>query len=167
MQPPLLPEEALARVLRLARADGTGVLMVATFFALTSAAMGDFWGAVVWLLMAGAGAIELHGGTLLRDAEPRGLNWLIASQFLLLLVVLGYCALRLAHFDLAPIREALTDEMRASLREANYAEEDFLRIVYVTTYVAMGAVTLLYKSAVAFYFFRRRGTVAAALETSE
>jgi len=114
--------------------------------------------------VAGAGAIELHGGTLLRDAEKRGLNWLIASQFLLLLVVLGYCALRLTHYDLAPIREALTDEMKASLREANYDQEDFLRIVYVTTYLTMGAVTLLYKSTVAFYFFRRRGAVAAALD---
>ena len=164
MQPPLLPAEALARVLRLARMDGTSVLMVATFFALTSAAMGDFWGAVIWLLVAGAGAVELHGGTLLRDAEPRGLNWLIASQFLLLLVVLGYCALRLVHFDLAPIREALTDEMRASLREANYGEEDFLRVVYVTTYVVMGALTLLYTGAMAFYFFRRRAAVTAALD---
>jgi hypothetical protein len=167
MQPPLLPEETLARVLRLARGDGMGVLMVATFFALTSAAMGDFWGAVVWLLVAGAGAIELHGGTLLHDAEPRGLNWLIASQLLFLLVVLGFCALRLTHYDLAPIREAMTDEMRASLREANYDEEDFLRLVYTTTYLAMGGVTLLYKSALAFYFFRRRGAVAAALEAPE
>ena len=167
MQPPLLPTEALARVLRLARVDGTGVLMVATFFALTSAAMGEFWGAVVWLLVAGAGAVELHGGTLLRDAEPRGLNWLIASQFLLLLVVLGYCTLRLVHFDLAPIREALTDEMRASLREANYGEEDFLRVVYVTTYGVMGGLTLLYKGAVALYFFRRRAAVAAAVDAAE
>ena len=141
-----------------------GVLMGATFFALTSAAMGDFWGAVVWLLVAGAGAIELHGGTLLHDAEKRGLNWLLASQFLLLLVVLGYCTLRLTHPDLAAIREAMTDEMRASLREANYDEEDFLRIVYTTTYLMMGAATLLYKGALAFYFYRRRGAVAAALD---
>lgn len=164
MQPPLLPDEALSRVLRLARADGMGVLMGATFFALSSAALGDFWGAVVWLLVAGAGAIELHGGTLLRDAEKRGLNWLLASQFLLLLVVLGYCALRLTHFDLAPIRAALTDDMKASLREANYDQEDFLQTVYVTTYLAMGAATLLYKGAVAFYFYRRRDAVAAALD---
>jgi hypothetical protein len=164
MQPPLLPEEALQRVLRLARMDGMGMLMVAAFFALSSAALGDFWGAVVWLLVAGAGAIELHGGTLLCDAEKRGLNWLIASQFLLVLVVLSYCALRLVHLDLAAVREALTDDMKAQLREANYDQEDFLRIVYVTTYSAMAAATLLYKTAVAVYFYRRRGAVAAAVD---
>ena len=58
-------------------------------------------------------------------------------------------------------------EMRASLREANYGEEDFLRVVYVTTYGVMGGLTLLYKGAVALYFFRRRAAVAAALEAAE
>lgn len=165
MQPPLLPAEALARVLRLARLDGMGVLMLATFFALTSAALGDFTGAVVWLLVAGAGAIELHGVVLLREAEKRGLNWLLASQFLLLLVVLGHCALRLAHYDPTAMREALTDEMKTTLAQAHYDQEDFLRTVYVTTYGALAGLTFLYKACLAFYYYRRRAAVAAALET--
>lgn len=167
MQPPLLPEEVLARVLRLARMDGLGVLWLATFFALTAAAAGDIPGAVAWLLIAGAGAVALHGATLLRELEPRGLNWIVASQGLLLLVVLGYCAQRLAHYDPAALREALTDEMKATLAQANYDPEDFLHIVYVTTYCLMGGVALLYKATLAVYFHRRRQAVAAALAMGE
>jgi hypothetical protein len=167
MQPPLLPAEALQRALRLARMDGMGVLMLATFFALTSAALGDYPGAVVWLLVAGAGAIELHGAVLLHGAETRGLNWLVASQLMFLLVVLAYCGLRLSHYDPTAMREALTAEMKANLREANYAEEDFLRTVYLTTYSAMAGLTLLYKTGLALYFHRRRAVVAAALATTE
>ena len=167
MQPPLLPEETLQRVLRLARADGLGVLIVATFFALTSAAIGDFAGAVVWLLVAGAGAGELHGGVLLREAETRGLNWIVASQFLLLLVVAVHCALRLSHYDPAVMHEALTPEMKATLVQAELKEEDFLRLVYHTTYTAIAGVTLLYKGGLALYFHRRRQAVAAAMELGD
>jgi hypothetical protein len=164
MQPPLLPAEALHRVLRLARLDGLGVLMLATFFALAPAFTGDLTGAAVWLLVAGAGAVELHGAVLLREAEKRGLNWLVASQFLLLLVVLGHCALRLAHYDPTAMREALTDEMKATLAQAHYDQEDFLRTVYITTYGALGALTVLYKTCLALYYHRRRQAVAAALD---
>jgi len=166
MQPPLLPEEVLARVLRLARADGLGVLWLATFFALTAAAAGDIPGAAAWLIIAGAGAIELHGATLLRQLETRGLNWIVASQGLLLLAVLGYCAHRLAHYDPAALREALTDEMKATLTQANYDSEEFLHTVYVTTYAAMGGVALLYKGGLALYFHRRRPAVAAAVDAT-
>ena len=165
MQPPLLPAEALQRVLRRARMDGIGVLILATFFALSSAALGDFPGAVVWLLVAGAGAIELHGAVLLQGVEPRGLNWLVASQLLFLVVVLVYCAVRLTHYDATVMREALTEDMKASLREANYPEEDFLRTVYLSTYAAMAGAVLVYKTVLALYFHRRRAAVTAALET--
>ena len=163
MQPPLLPDETLQRVLRLARADGLGVLIVATFFALTSAAIGDLTGAVVWLLVGGAGASELHGGVLLRGGEARGLSWIVASQFLLLFVVAVHCALRLSHYDATLMREALTPEMKATVAQAEIKEEDFLRLVYNTTYTAIAGVTLLYKGGLALYFHRRRQAVAAAL----
>jgi hypothetical protein len=164
MQPPLLPDETLSRVLRLARSDGLGVLIVATFFALTSAAIGDFTGAVVWLLVAGAGAGELHGGVLLREAEARGLNWIVASQFLLLFVVAVHCALRLTHYDANLMHDALTPEMKATLAEASMKEDDFLRLVYNTTYTAIAGAALLYKGGLALYFHRRRPAVAAALQ---
>jgi len=52
--PPLLPEETLLRVLRVARLDGLSVLVIAGVFALISALAGDGVGAVVGLLVAGA-----------------------------------------------------------------------------------------------------------------
>src|SRR4051812_10242830 len=64
--PPLLPHETLIRVLRLATLDGLVVLMIATAFALASALGRDFSGAIIGLLIAGGGATELHGVTLMR-----------------------------------------------------------------------------------------------------
>ena len=55
-QPPLLPAETLVRVLRLAKFDGLSVLLIAGVFALLAATAGDFSGALVGLLAAGAGA---------------------------------------------------------------------------------------------------------------
>lgn len=164
MQPPLLPIETLARVLRVARLDGMGALLIATFFALTAASMGEIPGAVVWLLVAGTGAIELHGAALLRAGSQRGMNWLVASQYLLLLVVLAHCALRLTHYDPTAMREALTDEMKSTLAQANYDEEDFLRTVYVGTYSVIAGVMLIYKLCLARYYHRRREAVAAAVD---
>src|SRR5262245_17604351 len=60
-QPPLLPEVTLFRVLRLARFDGMGAMLLGGIFALLSASAGDFPFASIGLLAAGAGAVELHG----------------------------------------------------------------------------------------------------------
>ncbi len=167
MQPPLLPEEILSRAQRLARWDGTGVLLLATFIALNEAAVRDVTGAGAWLIMAGSGAMALHGVQLLRGMEPRGLGWIVASQYLFLLAALGLCALRLTHVDLTDLREALTDEMKDRLAEANLAPEDFLRVVYATTYYVLGGVALLYKGGLAIYFHRRRHTVAVELGSGD
>jgi hypothetical protein len=167
MQPPLLPEEALARVLRLARWDGLGVLMLATFLALNEASVGDVTGAGAWLVIAGSGAMALHGVMLLREMRPRGLGWIVASQYLFLLAAICLCALRLAHFDLTELRAALTDEMKTKLAEANYDQEDFLRMVYATTYYVLGGIALIYKGGLAVYFQRRSAAVASALTTED
>lgn len=152
-------------MLRLARLDGLGVLWLATFFALTAAALGDLMGAVAWLLLAGAGAIELHGVVLLRGREDRGLGWLVASQLLFLAVVFAYCALRLTHYDPTALREAVTPEMKATLVQANYNEEDFLLTVWRTTYGLMAGATLFVKGGLVIYYHRRREAIAAAMET--
>ena len=67
--PPLLPEETLARVLHIARLDGWSVLGVAGLFALLAASIGDLRGAVVGVIIAGAGAGGLHGVALLRHGS--------------------------------------------------------------------------------------------------
>src|SRR5688500_10289645 len=90
-QPPLLPAETLARVVRLARFDGTGALLLGSFFAIATALVRDIPFTAIGLLAAGAGAVELHGIALLRERQARGMSWIIASQPLLLIVILGYC----------------------------------------------------------------------------
>ena len=162
--PPLLPEETLHRVLRMANYDGWSVLGVAGLLALASAAAGDYWGAGVGLIVAAAGAIELHGAALLRAGEVRGMNWLMASQPYLLTMVIGYCAVRLWNFDPSLLRAAMTDELRASLAQAGYGEEHFLRLVYATTYVALAVGTLIFQGGMTVYYYRRRAAVVAAIE---
>lgn len=161
--PPLLPEETLHRVLRVARLDGISVLVIAGVFALISALASDAVGAVVGLLVAGAGAVELHGATLLEHSEPRGMKWLVSSQLFLLATVIGYCALRLLHPAIEPLRAAVTDDMKTQLEAAGWTQDEFLRVIYNTTYFAVAVVTTFYQGGMALYYFRRREAVARAL----
>lgn len=164
-QPPLLPEETLHRVLRVARLDGLSVAFIAGLFALFAALAGDWLGAVIGLLVAGAGAIELHGATLLVHGERRGMNWLVGSQLFLLTTVVAYCGLRLLHPGLGPLLAAVTDDMKLSLQSAGWTPERFVTFVYNTTYYAVAVVTVIYQGGMALYYFRRRAPVARALET--
>jgi hypothetical protein len=161
--PPFLPEETLRRVLRVARLDGTSVAAVAGVFALISALAGDGLGAVVGLLVAGAGAIELHGATLLVHGELRGMKWLVNSQVFLLATVIAYCGLRLLHPNFAQLLAAVTDDMKVSLETAGWTPDKFVHFVYNTTYYAVAIVTFFYQGGMALYYFRRRESVARAL----
>ena len=167
MQPPPVPGLVLRRVLWLARFDGLGVLWVATFFALTTAGIGDITGAGAWLILAGAGAIGLHGVGLLRGGQTRGVNWLVGSQLLFIAVVFVDCGVRLTHYDPTQLRAALTDEMKTTLVQAKFDPEDFLLLVWRTTYGLIALATLLYKGGLALYFHLRRPAVADALDAME
>ena len=170
--PPLLAHETFVRVLRVARFDGLSVLWVAGFFALLAAADGDFRGAVVGLIIAAAGAIELHGVAVLRHGEPRGVSWLVGSQIFLLLAMLGFCALQLTHFDVEPMRAAFERSLRLSFMrqmwEANQqqtgiTETQFIRQTYALTYLTLAFVSLIYQGGMATYYLRRREPVTRAL----
>ncbi|MCX6952096.1 MAG: hypothetical protein NTV51_08005 [Verrucomicrobia bacterium] len=161
--PPLLPEEIFQRVLRVARFDGWSVVGVAGVFALLAGAMGDYVGAAIGLLVAGAGAIELHGVTLLRHGEPTGMRWLVGSQFFLMASILGYCALRLAHPEYAALKAAMTDEIKAQLDVLGMSVDEFLRQFYRLVYLAVAFVTVLYQGGMALWYLGKRTAVAAAL----
>jgi hypothetical protein len=162
-QPPLLPEEALVRVLRLARFDGVGALVLGTVFALVAATghHGPF--AAIGLLAAGAGAVELHGAALLRQGYPRGMNWLVASQPFLLLVIFGYCALRLWFVEMPPLPEQFRGVLAASAAQWRMPVEDYLRILNRITYGALAVTALGFQGGMMIYYLRRRKAVARAL----
>lgn len=165
--PPLLPEETLHRVMRVANLNGMSVLAVAGMVTLAVASTGNYVGAAIGLSIAAAGAIELHGAGLLRGGDSRGMRWLIASQPYLLVVILIYCGLRLATYDPALLEAAMTDELRAALDEAGYEQERFFRMVYVGTYLVLGFVTFIYQGLMTLYYARRRTAVERALDAEE
>lgn len=168
MQPPLLPAETFARLLRLARLDGTGILALSGAFTLGLAAMGERSGVMIGLLVAGAGALELHGTGLLERGDRHGLRWLIASQLGLLAVMLGYVALRLASFDPALINLIMTDTLRQRYLDAGLHPEEIDRVVelsYYLSYALIGVLTVVYQGGMALYYWRRRGAVSKVLSS--
>ncbi len=164
MNPPLLPSEILRRVLRVARFDGISVLGIAGAFALLSGASRDIPGAAIGLLVAAAGAIELHGAGLLKAGDARGTGWLIGSQFYLMSVLLGYAALRLARPEIAPIRAIVTSELAEQIQLAGMTVDQFLLEFVRMVYIGVAVATVLYQGGMALYYLKRRAAIAAALE---
>ena len=165
--PPLLPDEVLRRVLRVARLDGTGLLAIAGAFALASAWAHDRTGTVAGLLVAGAGAIELHGAGLLHAGHGRGANWLIASQLFLMAAVFGYVAWQLGHVDTAALAALMNDDVRQQLKPYHLTEAEFLRLAYVGFYRLLAVLTAAYQGGMAIYYARRRAAMLAALAAGE
>jgi hypothetical protein len=170
--PPLLhAHDIFVRVLRVARFDGLSILWVAGSLALLTAASGNVQGAVFGCLVAGAGAMELHGVGLLRHGRLDGVSWLIRSQLFLLALMFGYCALRLTHFELEPLRMAFHEMLRFPLMKQGWdlqqsmgmTEEKFLRQAYTRGYVVLALASLVYQGGMAIYYARRRNAVADAL----
>ncbi len=158
-------------MVRVAHFDGGSVLVLCGVLAIASAWYGDFTGAVIGVLIAGAGAFELHGAGLIKAGEPRGLNWLIASQLYLLGTILSYVGWRLTSYDPAAVRHLLepmlhASDLQAQLAEAGATEADLLATVRTLYFGGFGLValgTLFYQGGMALYYHRRRAAVAAAL----
>ncbi len=162
-QPPLLPEETLVRVLRLAKFDGLGAVVLGTLFALSAAGAGDGPCAVIGVLAAGAGAIESHGASLLRAGEARGMRWLIASQPFLLLVIWVYCGLRFTHFEMPPLPEGMRELAALSAQQWDLTVEGYFRMLNTITVAVLAVVSLGYQGGMTLYYWRRRRPVAQAL----
>ncbi|HZZ18273.1 MAG TPA: hypothetical protein VFE25_02830 [Opitutaceae bacterium] len=167
MKPPLLPSEALKRVVRLARFDGMSLLVVSGGFALISASASDKSGALIGLLIAGAGAIELHGVGLLR-AGHNGMKWLISSQLCLMAMILIYAGLRIAHPDVSWIMPYVKGEAAEPILQA--AQQSGMTVEQLmvegmsTLYVMVAAITVIYQGGMAVYYTRRRAAVEIALQ---
>jgi len=165
--PPPLPEETLRRVLRVARFDGISVTVVAGLFALISASAHDVNGALIGVLIAGAGAMELHGVGQLNGGAPGGMRWLIGSQFCVLTAILGYVAWRLGHPDplmAEAFRANLKDEQRLALQQVGWTEEEFIRMGGRMVYFSVAVLTVFYQTGMMIYYARRRAAVERALK---
>ncbi len=152
-------------MLRLAKLDGITVLVLGGVFALMAAGNGQAPFAIVGLLAAGAGAIELHGVGLLRRNQPAGMPWVFASQPLLLLVIFGYCALRLTHFEMPPIPDSLREAAAANAQALGMTLEDYFRVMNRVSAGLVAAIACAYQGWMAVYYWNRRLAVAQALET--
>lgn len=172
--PPLLPEETLRRVLRVANMEGLSVLAIAGMFALASASMGDYQGTAIGLLAAASGAIELHGAALLQAGAARGTKWLIVSQPYLMAIILAYCAWRLSYVDpqyIAGLKTAAHsmygDGIRDRIAETGLTEPQYYALVYRLTFTAFALATLIYQGLMTLYYLRRRPALIAAAEPHE
>jgi len=167
MKPPLPPTEILRRVVRVARFDGMSILGLSGAFALLSAASRDVSGSVIGLLIAAAGAIELHGAALLRAGRGNGMRWLVSSQLYLLTTVLGYVAVRIANPDISAIRPVVTTELAEQIRQAGMTVDQFLVEFLRLFYLCVAGATFLYQGGMAIYYMRRRTAVEAAMLETE
>jgi hypothetical protein len=167
MKPPLLPSEALKRVVRLARFDGMSLLVVSGAFALISAASRDVGGAAIGLLIAGAGAVELHGVGLL-TAGHNGMRWLISSQLCLMAMILIYAGIRIARPDVSWIMPYVKGEAAEPIiqaaQQSGMTVEQLLIEGMSTLYVMVAAITVIYQGGMAVYYVRRRVAVEIALQ---
>jgi hypothetical protein len=168
MKPPLLPTEVLLRMLRVARFDGLGLLIVAGGFALISASYKDVCGAVVGLLIAAAGAIELHGVSMLRSHRPAGMRWLVSSQLYLLTTILGYVGYRLARPDVAFILQFISASPAADVFEQAAVQQgvtlkQLILDSFQQFYICVAVLTVFYQGGMTLYYLRRRKAVEIAL----
>jgi hypothetical protein len=165
--PPLRSDETLERVLRHARSNGMGVLIVGSTFALLGATAKEIVPVMSWLLVAGTGAMTLHGASLLAHGRTRGLNWLVGSQLFCMAFILALCGWQLTHVDLSPLRAAMDAKMQESVKETGLSNDEFLLISYRLTYAFIALVTVLYQGGMALYYLRRRDAVFAAFEETD
>jgi hypothetical protein len=169
-KPPPLPVEILERVIRVSSIDGKLVLWLSGFFAIFSASAHYVVGAVAGLAAAGAGALELHGSSLLRRGDGSGLNSAVRGQLILLATILIYSAVRFYTFDPASVQEQITPEVRQRLDETGVTEAQFLELIKTVaqlTSLAVGFVALIYQGGMIRYYVRHRPAVEQALAENE
>ncbi len=172
-KPPPLPGAILKRVILVASVDGRLLLITLGAMAVMLAMGGNVSGALVCVFAAGAGAMELHGASLLGGGDPRGLNWLVRAQLLLMMLILLFCGWQLLHFDAvfyAKHADAMFDQMpdwyKEMLNHNGMTRADFpllMKAGYMMTYATAGFATVVYQGLLALYYHRRRPPVEIAL----
>jgi hypothetical protein len=155
--PPLLPVETVRRLLRVAHADGTSVLVVAGISALMAASSGDKLDALLLLLVCGAGALELHGANLIGSGIRTGIRWLIGSQLFLLTVMLGYVGIHVMHLPVPAFSSIVPDDvMQQAASQQHVSTPEFAELFDSAIAFSIVLLTLVYQGWMIIYYSRRR-----------
>jgi hypothetical protein len=166
LKPPPLPGHVLVRVLTIATIDGRILVFLAGSFGLVSALMLDGVGAAAGLLAAAAGWLELRGVNQIKRGHLDGVNRLVASQLLVIGIVVMYALYRMAHFNLAEWQRWFIPAVRERLEVLDISVESAqasLRQLYVGLYKVVALLTLLFQGGMAWYSHRRRAAIRLAL----
>lgn len=169
MKPPPLPEEILRRVLRVAKADGLGLVIIAGLGTLLSLAMLDLIGAFVGAVIVYGGWTELAGRRQLLRGDADGVRRLVRSQLIVLNVILIYCARQIFSFDLettlgqASSYFTIMNELGFDLTPAMPLIRAYLPLGVYTFYGLVAALTLLYQGGMSLYYRRRADPIQRAL----
>lgn len=163
---PAPAEKTVRRLIAFSRVNGWSVVIIAALGALAALALSDWSSVGVGVLLAGAGAMEVHGNRRLQCRDESGMRWLVRSQLAVLAIILVYCLARLGSFDRETATGNLTPDMAAVLNEAGISQQDILPLVQMVFYVTYGTVaivTVVYQGGLALYYRRRRALVAEVL----
>ncbi len=166
----LTPEKALASVRRFSRLNGWSVVIVAALGTFLTLLLGDFLGVGIGLLVVVGGMMEVHGNRRLAALDPKGMSWLVRSQFTVLAVILVYAVSRLGSFDGEMALANLTPEMRAALQELQLDPRELLPLVKLTvflTYGTVAVVTCVYQGGLGLFYRSRIPLVNKAIAAAK
>lgn len=165
--PPPLPPAVLQRVLSIAQLDGITVTVVAGLGLVVAGGMRDITGLSVAAMILLAGLIELLGVRKLRRRDLRGLNLLVRSQLLLLLVIWGYVGLQLLRGSGAILDTVLTPDRMHQLARLGVDSrqlKELIRQLLPMTYIVVALATLVYQGGLAWWYRRQRRIIQTITE---
>lgn len=169
--PPVLPEKRLEKVLAIARADATGVLVCAGASLLLNLAGEDWIMAGFSALAFVAGAMEWHGQSQLREGDVGGLQWLLGAQGCLYTVVAAYAMWRMRHFNVdqywaqfpLEVQEQLTQQMREKGLDPVADRPVLLRGMNFLICATLVVVSTIYQGGLTWWYRRQRYAITEAL----
>ncbi len=166
-KPPDATEKtALRRLLFISGMHGRGVTLLAGVCTLLSFAFGEWVGVMVGALIAACGLMELRGRARLLRGDSEGLGWLVRAELLILAIIWVYALENMLAYDEATMLAGLTPEMKTTLDQAGLSVDDLrpmMKPVYYGFYLTVMGVTLVFQGGLAFYYWKCRRAVKAAL----
>jgi hypothetical protein len=157
--------------MRLARLHGGSMMIISGAFALASAANQGVAGAVVGLLIALAGAGEVHGASVLANGRTDGTRWLIGAQLYLLLVMLAYCVYSVQTLNVAELQAQFIDAQKSlpdEFKKVLFPDDmpltpALIKASYTQSFMLVALGSIIYQGLMARYYAKRRVAIELAL----